>query len=84
LTLLLEVSAEVSARRLLVRQATMPFLRDRIEEADAAFFERVARGYEAIAAAEPGRVKRIEAGRGAQEVAEDVWRAVQGLVGKKG
>ncbi len=84
LTLLLEVSAAVSARRLQARQATMPFLRDRLEAADAAFFERVARGYQAIAAADPGRVKRIEASRDVQQVQEDVWRTVQGLIGAKG
>ena len=31
---------------------TMPFMRDRMEEADHTFFDRVAEGYEAIAAAE--------------------------------
>ena len=38
----------------------MPFIkRDRIEEADRRFFERVAKGYEAIAAAEPQRVQTV-------------------------
>jgi dTMP kinase len=44
LTLLFLVPPEVSAERLLARQSTLPFMRDRIEEADRAFFERVARG----------------------------------------
>src|SRR4051794_30846509 len=43
LTLLLQVPPEVSAERLLARQGTMPFVRDRIEEADRSFFERVAK-----------------------------------------
>ena len=61
LTLLMVVAHKVSAERLLARQATLPFMRDRIEEADRAFFERVARGYQAIAAAEPNRVRQIDA-----------------------
>ena len=58
LTLLLNVPQEISQQRLRARQATLPFLRDRIEEADRSFFERVAKGYHAIAAAEPNRVDR--------------------------
>ncbi len=77
LTLLLVVPPQVSARRLLARQATMPFLRDRIEEADRSFFERVARGYKAIAAAEPQRVKLIDATGKVEEVQQAVWRAVE-------
>src|SRR5208283_717347 len=74
LTLPLLAPPEVSASRLLARQATMPFVRDRMEEADASFFERVARGYRALAAAEPQRVKLIDAAGDVQEVREAVWR----------
>src|SRR5579863_2503720 len=61
LTLLLHVPPEVSAARLTSRQSTLPFMRDRIEEADRSFFERVVDGYRALAKAEPRRVKLIEA-----------------------
>jgi dTMP kinase len=84
LTLLLVVPPEVSAMRLLARQATMPFVRDRMEEADAGFFERVARGYRAVAAAEPQRVKLIDAARQPKEVKEAVWRAVQPMLKSQG
>jgi len=84
LTLLLLASPEVSATRLRARQATMPFVRDRIEEADASFFERVARGYRAMAAAEPQRLKLIDAARQVQEVQEAVWRAVQPMLERHG
>ena len=55
LTLLLLVPHELSERRRLARQPTLPLhlQRDRMEELDQSFFERVAQGYEAIAAAEP-------------------------------
>ena len=62
-TLLLTVPPVVSAERLLARQANLPFMRDRIEEADRDFFARVAQGYEAILAAEPDRVIPIESYR---------------------
>jgi len=80
LTLLLVVPPEVSAARLLARQATMAFLRDRLEEADGSFFQRVARGYQAIAAAEPGRVKCIEAVGKVEELKDAIWQAVEPLV----
>ncbi|NGO37821.1 dTMP kinase [Limisphaera ngatamarikiensis] len=84
LTLLLRVPPEVSAERLRARQATLPFVRDRMEEADAAFFERVARGYEAIAAADPKRVRVIDASGSVEEVRAAIWREVAPLVALTG
>jgi dTMP kinase len=55
-------------------------LRDRMEEADRAFFERVHRGYAAIAAAEPKRVKVIHADRSVEAVSAAVWEAVAPLL----
>jgi dTMP kinase len=61
LTLLLVVPQQVSEERRLARQSTLPFMRDRMEEGDQAFFERVAMGYQALAKAEPQRICRLEA-----------------------
>jgi dTMP kinase len=61
LTLLLVVPQQVSEERRLARQSTLPFMRDRMEEGDQAFFERVAMGYQALAKAEPQRIGRLEA-----------------------
>ena len=61
LTLLLVVPQQISEERRLARQSTLPFMRDRMEEGDQAFFARVAMGYQAIAAAEPRRVRPLEA-----------------------
>jgi dTMP kinase len=80
LTLLLEISPETSAARLASRQSGQPVARDRFEEADRAFFERVAKGYEAIAAAEPGRVKVVEAAGSLKTVSETIWRQVETMV----
>jgi len=80
LTLLLNVPYSVSQERLLARQATMPFLRDRMEEADRPFFERVAKGYQTIAAAEPDRVRSIDATGTTQQIEAAVWREVSPLL----
>ena len=82
LTLLMLVPPEVSEARRLARQPTLPLSvkRDRFEEADRSFFERVARGYQAIAAAEPQRVKLIEATGSVEGIATAVWKVVAPLV----
>ena len=84
LTLLLLVPQTVSEARRLARQPTLalPFKRDRIEEADRSFFERVARGYQAIAAAEPQRVKSIEASGMIESIAAEIWRLVEPLLSR--
>ncbi|PYJ02798.1 MAG: dTMP kinase, partial [Verrucomicrobia bacterium] len=80
LTLLLQVPRQLSAERLLARQSTLPFMRDRIEEADRAFFDRVAKGYRAIAAAEPQRVREIDAAGSVAEIAAAIWKLVAPLL----
>jgi|ERR1043166_4719453 dTMP kinase len=80
LTLLLQVPVTVSQERLRSRQATLPFIRDRIEEADREFFERVAKGYQAIAAAEPKRIHLIDGSGTVEEIQSAIWRTVAALV----
>ena len=82
LTLLMVVSHEVSQERLLARQSTLPFMRDRIEEADRGFFERVARGYQAIAAAEPERVKVISGIGSTDAIESAIWKIVETLLAR--
>ncbi|HTR41208.1 MAG TPA: dTMP kinase [Pseudomonadales bacterium] len=84
LTLLLTVPAEISEKRLAARQATMPFLRDRIEEASKEFFERVAKGFEAIAAAEPNRIRTVDTSGSLENVSLKIWEFVQPLLPKSG
>ena len=52
------------------------------EEADRAFFERVEQGYQAIAAANPRRVRSIDATAPAAAVAEEIWAALAPLLRK--
>jgi len=77
LTLFLQVPAEVSAERLRSRQSTLPFIRDRIEEADRKFFERVAHGYSIIAAGEPQRIRLVNGAQPLVAVCGQIWEIVQ-------
>ena len=70
----------MSEARRLERQT---ILRDRFEEADRAFFERVEQGYQAIAAAEPGRVRVVDATQSVAMVSEAVWKCVEPLLAGK-
>jgi len=80
LTLLLLVPPEEAAQRLASRQATLPFMRDRIEEADREFFERVEHGYQAIAASEPQRVRTVRAAGRIEEIQASIWQLVEPLL----
>jgi dTMP kinase len=82
LTLLFMVPHEVSEARRVVRQPTLPLSikRDRMEEADRSFFARVAEGYQAIAAAEPDRVRPFDATGDVAAIEAAIWRLVEPLV----
>ena len=84
LTLLLRVPHEIADERRRVRQPTLPLeiQRDRIEEAGRGFFERTAKGYEAIAASAPERVRIVDATGTVQEISARIWRIVQPLLQK--
>jgi dTMP kinase len=82
LTLLLLVSPQVSEQRRRARQASLPFMRDRMEEADRDFFRRVAEGYQAIAAAEPARVKPIEGAGTVEAIQAAVWTEVESVLAR--
>ena len=84
LTLFLHVPAEVSAERLRSRQSTLGFVRDRIEEADRKFFERVAHGYGVVAAAEPQRVKFVNGAQPVEVVCATIWDIVHPCLPKVG
>ena len=84
LTLLLTIPHEISELRRAMRQATLPFIRDRIEEANEEFFARVDKGFEAIAAAEPARVRVVDASGSIENVCMKIWQLIQPLLPKAG
>jgi dTMP kinase len=77
LTLLFLVPQAVSEERRLKRQSTMAFVRDRFEEADRSFFERVEQGYRTLAAAEPERVHPLDATGSIDNLTREVWNLVE-------
>ena len=85
LTLLLHVSVEVSEGRRLARQPNLPLniKRDRFEENDRAFFERVAQGFQAIADTEPNRVRLIDANGSVEDVRAAIWSRIQHLLARR-
>ena len=84
LTLLMTVSQEISELRRAMRQSTLPFVRDRMEEADKTFFERVVKGYTAIAAAEPERFRLLSGENPVESVSAEIWKIVQPFLPKDG
>jgi len=83
LTLLLNVPVAVSeARRLGRLLPGMENVRDRMEEADRGFFERVEEGYRKLAAAEPDRVKTIDATLPVESVRKAIWHEVEPLLSR--
>ena len=83
LTLLLAVPVKVSeARRQGRLLPGLENMRDRMEEADRGFFERVEEGYRKLAAAEPGRVRTIDATLPVDRVSQAVWMAVEPLLSR--
>ncbi len=74
-TLLLAVDPAVGRRRQSGRGAA-----DRMERSSEAFFAAVAAAYDAMAAAEPQRVRVIDAGLGPEEVLACALRALDGLL----
>ena len=71
LTLLLQIPLKTSEERRARRSET-----DRFEQADRTFFERIEAGYTALAAAEPDRIRVIEADQPLDTVAATIWRIV--------
>jgi dTMP kinase len=67
------------ARREARKSQTTPE-RDRFEESDRTFFERVEKGFLAIAKMEPDRVKVIDATGSIEDVEARIWKLAVPLV----
>jgi len=72
------------AEELGVAKANLPFIRDRFEEADQQFFERVEKGFAAIAAAEPDRFCVVESSGSIENLAAVIWDLVRPVLPKIG
>jgi dTMP kinase len=76
-TLLLELPAEAVAKRLRVRDAGGA---DRIGARDPAFHAKVAAAFEALAAGEPDRFRRVDASGAEEEVTARALAAIEDLL----
>ena len=75
LTLMLHVPLSISEERRKTRSA------DRFEQAGRAFFERVEQGFQALAKADPTRIKWIDATQPIETVTALVWNYVEPIGG---
>lgn len=81
LTLLLTLPRPEALRRLAQRNAEAKPVEDRFEAEKEAFFQRVEEGYRAVAAAEPQRVRVVDAAGDVDAVAVQVWAEVSRILG---
>jgi len=77
--LVLDLDVKTGFERLQQRNAALGVERDRMEREEESFHQRVREGYLAIAKTRPERYHVVNADRAFAAVAEDLWRAVQGL-----
>ena len=73
LTFLFEIDLETSMQRAKARSR-----QDRMDTQAIEFYQRVRKGYRALAAREPGRFCVIDGQAAIPEIADKVWRAVEG------
>ena len=79
-TILLNVSPEVSEKRMRAREAATNTDADRMEKAGDSFHSRLRQGFLELAAAEPDRFAVIQADGGVEEVEEAVWNSIQPML----
>lgn len=80
MTILLNVSPEVSAKRMRAREAATNTDADRMEKAGDGFHARLRQGFLELAAAEPERFAVIQADGSVEEVEEAVWNSIQPML----
>jgi dTMP kinase len=78
LTLMLHVPLAISEQR----RKSRPSVRDRFEEADRAFFERVEQGFRELAESDPRRITLVDATQPIAAVSAEIWKHVKGLLAK--
>lgn len=85
LTIYLDIDLETSLARARARNRTIEGERaveTRMDEQSAEFYRKVREGYKTLALREPHRFRTIDGRRRPEEVAADVWRAVDPVLSK--
>ena len=78
LTILLDVRPEVARARMRRREEATNTAADRIEQAGDGFHERLRAGFAELAAADPARIRTVDA----NGTPDEVWEKVLGVVGE--
>ncbi|RJX28587.1 MAG: dTMP kinase [Desulfarculus sp.] len=80
LTILLDLDPALGLARVQHRQGELGLAPDRLENEGLEFHQKVRQGYLEQAAAEPGRIKLVDAGGAQQEVAAAIWALAEPLL----
>lgn len=80
LTILLDAEPETALARMQRRESATQTTADRIERAGDAFHARLRKGFAEMAAAEPERIKVVDANGDVDEVWEKVWNLTKPMV----
>jgi dTMP kinase len=80
LTLVIDIDTETGLKRARTRNRRTQDVETRLDEQELGFHRKVRDAYHQLAADEAKRVRLIDGGRAENEVAEDVWQAIQGLL----
>jgi dTMP kinase len=70
------ILVDITVEEMGLRAASAGQVADRMEASGVAFYERVRRGYHALAAVHPERFVVIDGMRGVEEVEKEIWRAL--------
>lgn len=79
ITFLLDIDIGLGFERLAERHRQTNTAKDRIEQEERAFHERVRQGYLQLAERWPERFRRLDAARSPDEVAAEVWSILEGF-----
>lgn len=80
LTLLIDIDVETSLARAHTRNAAEPAGETRMDEQSLEFHRKVYDAYQALAAREPERIRRVDGRRPIEEIERAVWKIVSAYV----
>jgi dTMP kinase len=80
LTLLVDIDVETSLARARARNSAEPNPETRMDDQAMEFHRKVYEAYQALAAREPERIRRIDGGASVEEIEREIWTVVAAYV----
>jgi dTMP kinase len=80
LTLLVDIDVETSLARARARNSAEPNPETRMDDQAVEFHRKVYEAYQALAAREPERIRRIDGGASVEEIEREIWTVVAAYV----